>query len=226
MKASSFAVCGFAAVLSGTAVASYSTTPNAAVSFAGANLDAVVVGSSGISNANMEVAFNATEDVEIGLKAIERFIGDLPTTGASSDVYNAPIGDGDPGLARWNYVWVADFGSRSISEFDVQFDVDFDPGFGSQDFVTIDVDFQAVLFGQGGLSSTGDSQNLGFGFWAGLGASGFDPNAVGEYDIVLSVFDKSTGAEIAVSDITVVVPTPGAASIAFIGGIAALRRRR
>ncbi len=209
------------------ASASFTVTPNDSVSFAGANFDAVIAGSSGIPNSNLEVARNADEDIEIGLSAIERFIGNLPTTGAG-DTYLAPIGDDDdPGNAEWNYVLVADFGDRTIGDFDIQFDIDFNPAFNAASFTTIDVDAEADLLGFDSLSTYGDSQNLGFSFWQLLyGAPAFDPNAAGEYDFIYTVFEKGTSNILAQTDITVVVPTPGTAGVLAIAGLAAARRRR
>ncbi|MEM7754515.1 MAG: hypothetical protein AAF297_02650 [Planctomycetota bacterium] len=206
------------------AVAAPVTSQNDEVSFAGAFLDAVVPGSDGIGNSSFEVSTNAAEGVEIGLKAIERFIGDIPVW--AGDRYQAAPGESAPGLATWNYVLVADFGSRTVSDFDVQFDVDFDAAAGSTNFVTVDVDLQAALAGSGGASTLGDSQNLGFNFWSLLGAPAFDPFANGEYDLALTVFEKGTSNVIARSDITVVVPTPGAAGVLALAGLAAVRRRR
>jgi len=211
------------ATLAGVASASFTTVNDAAVSFAGADLDGIV--GSGIDNSDFEVVTNATEGIEVGLKAIERFVGDLPS---SNGVYTAPIGEDAPGLAEWNYVVVFDFGARTISDFDVQFDIDFDAGFGVQNFVSVDVDLQAGLLGQGGAIQGGDSQNLGFSFWQGFPffAPAFDPNAIGEYDLVYTVFEKGTSNVLAQADIVVQVPTPGAAAVAGLAGFAALRRRR
>ena len=213
-----------AAIISsaGAAHASFTVQNDVAVSFAANDLDGIV--GSGIGNSDFEVATNAAEGIEIGLKAIERFEGDLSS---SNGTYFAPIGEDAPGLAEWNYVVVFDLGTSTVSDFDIQFDIDFDPAFGAQDFVSIDVDFQAGLLGQGGASQGGDSQNLGFSFWQNLfSAPTFDPNAVGEYDLVYTVFQKGTDNVLAQADITVVVPTPGTAGLLALAGLTATRRRR
>ena len=204
------------------AIAGPITTQNAPVSFAGNDLDGIV--GSGIGNSSFEVSTNAAEGVEIGLKAIERFVGDIPVW--NRDRYQATPGESEPGLATWNYVLVGDLGTRTIADFDLQLDVDFDPTAGSASFTTVDIDATAVLQGGSGLSVFGDSQNLGFGFWSLLGAPAFDPFANGEYDLVFTVFAKGTSDVIARSDLTVVVPTPSAAGVLALAGLAATRRRR
>lgn len=206
----------------GVSNASFVVDNDTNVSFSGALLDGIV--GSGIDNSDFEVATNATENIEIGLKAIERFVGDVPS---NDGTYFAPIGEDGPGLAEWNYVLVADFGSRTVTDFDIQFEIDFDAGFGVTDFLSIDVDASAPLVGIAGLSQYGDSQNLGFNIFQLAGApQAFDPNAVGEYDLTYTVFEKGTSNVLARTDITVVVPAPGAAAVACVVGLTSVRRRR
>ena len=196
---------------------------DAAMSFAGSNLNGVV--GTGISNANFVRSYDDDQAVEIGLKTIERFVGDLSNTGSD---YFADAGESDPGLATWNYVLAADLGSRTIADFQINLLVDFDPGVGTTDFVDVDVTAAFVDAGFGFLSRFGDSQNLGFSFWSLLGAPGFDPFAAGEYDLVFSVRDL-TGSLIAESSNTVhVVPLPPAAlaGFAMLAGVAGYRRLR
>ena len=217
----------FAPVVAAVAVASNAsaapvTSQNSSVSFAGAFLDGIV--GNGIENSNFEVSTNAAEGIEIGLNAIERFVGNIPTVGG--DTYIAEAGESDPGLATWNYVLVADLGSRTIADFDIELAIDFDPA-GSSSTVIVDVDAAALAGGYSGLSQFGDSQNLGFEFWSVLGAPAFDPFANGEYDITFSVFEKGTSNVYAQSDITVqVVPAPGVACVLGLAGVTARRRRR
>ena len=81
--------------------------------------------------------------------------------------------------------------------------------------------------GAGGASRIGDSQNLGFDYWQTLlGAPAFAPFANGEYELVFTVFEKGTSNVVAISDITVVVPTPGTAAGLAFAALAAARRRR
>ncbi len=216
-------------ILVGTAcaptLADFTVDFDVPVTFAGSTLDGIV--GTGIPNSNFVRAINSAEDIEIGLKAIERFIGDLPN---DRDRYFAPRGESDPGLARWNYVLVADLGSRTIADLQINLKVDFDPAFGSSDFVDVDVTANAVAGGFGGLSVFGDSQNLGFDFWQTLfGAPAFDPLATGEYELLFSVRDPSSGELLAeVGNIVQVVPTPTAAlgAVPAILALGAVRRRR
>ncbi len=207
------------------ALADFTVDFDVPVTFAGSDLDGIV--GSGIPNSNFVRATNAAQDIEIGLKTIERFIGDLPN---SQDRYFAPRGESDPGLSRWNYVLVADLGSRTIADLQINLLVDFDPAFGSADFVDVDVTANAVAGGFGGLSVFGDSQNLGFSFWQTIfGAPAFDPFATGEYEMLFTVRDPSSGEILAeAGNIVQVVPAPtaalGAAPVLLAFG--ATRRRR
>ncbi len=211
------------ATAAGTAAAGFTVDTDVAVTFAGSDLNGIV--GTGIPNSNFVRAINAGEDIEIGLKAIERFVGDLPNTG---DRYFADAGESDPGLSTWNYVLVANLGPRTIADLQINLLVDFDPAFGATDFVNVDITTSAVLGGFGSLSTFGDSQNLGFDFWSlALGAPPFDLNAPGEYDFVFTVTDPTNGVVLAeVTNVVEVVPAPaGAAAFAALG-VFALRRRR
>jgi hypothetical protein len=172
-------------------------------------------------------------DLEIGLKAKERFVGDLTTDGNGRFYANAGSPDND-GLSSWNI----DFGyalSRDAlpSNYHLTLMVDFDAGFGVQSWVSLDItNFLAANLITS--PSGGGSQNPGFGFWAVdvpfiLDASGymaFDPNAIGEYDVKM-VLTEVTGAPLLETSIVVeVVPAPSAAALLGLGGLLASRRRR
>jgi hypothetical protein len=220
----SSAVAALAAGSIAAAGSGFSVSNESAVSFAGADLDGIV--GSGIPNSNFVVAENTGENIEIGLKAIERFIGDLPVSGST---YTAQPGTsaGPPVGATWNYVLAADLGDRTIGDFDINLFVDFDPAAGVENFVTVDVDAQAALAGNSGASVFGDSQNLDFGFWSLLGAPAFDPFAAGEYVLAFEVLERGTSNVFARSEITVnVIPSPAAAPALGLLGLAAMRRRR
>lgn len=198
-----------------------------ALTFAGSDLDGIV--GTGISNANFVSQING--DVEVGLKAIERFVGDLNN---NDDVYHAQVGTSLSGGgllgSTWSYVLAFDLGSGTVDDYQIDLMVDFDPSAGT-DFVTLD--YTAVLqsFGAGGLSTFGDSQNLLFSYWQNdLGAPAFDPNALGQYELVLTIRDASTDLVASVSNTVNVVPLPGAAwaglgLLGTLAGVRAVRRR-
>jgi len=108
--------------------------------------------------------------------------------------------------------------------------VDFDAGCGVTDFLVANPsDFVTglVVGTPASANRYGRSQNLGFGVGQTGGApQPFDPNAIGEYTLVYTVFEKGTDTVLAQVDIAVQTPTPGAAALAGVGGFAALRRRR
>ena len=190
---------------------------------------------SGNSNTNFTIARNA--DIEIGLKAKERFVGDLTTDGNGR--YFAQAGSvNNDGVSTWNLDYGFALPQAALpSNYSFNLMVDFDAGFGTQSWVTLDIDQTLVNFFQN-INSGGDSQNLGFGFWGtsssgllqlALDASGyipFDPYATGEYDIVLELRDV-TGNMLAQSAIVVeVVPTPGSLALLGLSGLVVTRRRR
>jgi hypothetical protein len=203
---------------------------DAVLNFPGSgDLDGIV--GSGISNDNFVRTING--NVEVGLKSIERFVGNLNNT---NDVYTASRGTSESTSgtvgSTWNYVMAIDLGSATISDYQIDLMVDFDPAAGSTNFTTLDYTAALESFGLGGLSTFGDSQNLLFSFWQNdLGAPAFDPNALGEYELRLTVRDRVTDALIAdVSNTVNVVPLPGAAwaGLGLLGGLAGVRavRRR
>lgn len=213
------------AVCAGSASAAYITDFDASLTFAGLDLDGIV--GSGIGNANFVRATNAAEGIEIGLKGLERFVGELPNT---NERYFAQTGvtAGPPAGSTWNYVLAADLGLRTVNDLQINLSIDFDPAFGSAAFTTIDVSAALISQGFGGLSVFGDSQNLDFDFWQTLFlAPPFDPNAPGEYEMVFTVIDPAGNNVIAETFAVVeVVPTPGAVALLGIGGFTAMRRRR
>ncbi|MBL4809515.1 MAG: PEP-CTERM sorting domain-containing protein [Phycisphaerales bacterium] len=194
---------------------------------------------SGNSNSNFTIARNSDTfgDIEIGLKAKERYVGDLTTNGAGR--YYAPAGSPtNDGISSWNIDFAFALSQNAIpANYSLILSVDFDAGFGTQSWVTLDITQTLQNFFLN-TSSGGDSQNLNFSFWS-TSTSGlfnreldatnymaFDANAFGEYDINLSLRDAA-GAMLAESAIVVeVVPTPGSMALLGLGGLAAVRRRR
>lgn len=190
---------------------------------------------SGNSNTNFTIARNG--GVEIGLKAKERFVGDLTTDGNGR--YFAQAGSvNNDGVSTWNIDYGFALPQAALpSNYSFNLMVDFDAGFGTQSWVTLDIDQSLANFFQN-INTGGDSQNLGFNFWGTstsgvlqleLDASGympFDPYATGEYDIVLEIFDN-TGGMVARSAIVVeVIPTPGTLAMLGFSGLIASRRKR
>ncbi len=221
-------VCAAGAVVAmcaGAASASFTVTPQSAMSGFGSNFNGTV--GTGIANSNLNVANNSGLDVEIGLKADLRFTANLPSVG---NRYDAPLGTtaGPPMGATWNYVAVVDLGSGTLNDYQVNLRLDFDPAAGSSNFTTLDYNF--VAFTQGGpaalnTSVFGDSQNPLFSFWSLLGAPAFDPNLPGEYEVELEVLDAA-GGTVALSQIVVRVPAPASAALLAGGLVVAGRRRR
>ncbi len=174
----------------------------------------VPVGGSGISNGNFAVdTFSGGGvDVQVGLRAIERFVGGLDNAGP---VYFAPAGQSPPGEALWNFELHVDTGTTALtggtpppfgdpaantfSDFAIIFEIDTDPT-AAVDY-TIVTDLSTLIidptpgapgsgdeFSLGGAQLFQSSQNLGFAF---IGYPGFDPTLVGaEYNFRLSIIDS------------------------------------
>lgn len=188
----------------------------------------------GNMNSNFNIArYNNGNLHEIGLKAKERFIGDLTTDGNGRYFANAGSPNND-GLSSWNIDYAFALPADALpSNFQLLLSVDFDSGFGSQSFVTLDIT-NALAANAIATPAGGDSQNLGFGFWGTsipfiIDASGhmtFDPDAAGEYDIKLEL-RSATGNFLAESAIVVeVIPAPASAALLGLGALTAIRRRR
>ncbi|MBL4698518.1 MAG: hypothetical protein JKX70_06775 [Phycisphaerales bacterium] len=219
------------------AMAGFTVDYDAALDFPmSTNLNGIV--GTGIPNAHFVKAVNADEGIEIGLKAHARFQPTaLPVSGenyfAQRGVFTPP---GESPGSTWNYTLAVDLGGRPITDFQIDIFVDFNPAAGVADFTNIDLTQSAILLGGGAVTRFGDSQNLDFSFWQSIFmAPEFDPNAVGEYEIILSVRRISTtGGRLdgellgEVSNTVVVVPLPSAAlaGLGMLGGLGAYRRIR
>ncbi|MEM7629987.1 MAG: PEP-CTERM sorting domain-containing protein [Planctomycetota bacterium] len=204
------------------------------VSFLGSNLDPII--GSGISNDNFIIDTDPTSGIELGLKAHNRFVGDLARSG---NVYTADTGTtlSPTNLlgSTWNVTWVIDFGGApGALVYDIEWLMDFDPSAGSS-YATLDVDNTAFFSGDAASTQLGASENALFNFWGVpfpgfVDASGhipFDPNAIGTYDSILRIKEKGTENVVAEAQIFVnVVPAPGAVAMLGLGGLLAVRRRR
>ena len=88
----------------------------------------------GNQNSNFTIARNtdAFGDLEIGLKAKERFIGTIPTDGNGRYFANAGSPDND-GLSSWNIDYAFALSQTAIpSNYSLILSIDFDAGFGTQ----------------------------------------------------------------------------------------------
>lgn len=168
--------------------------------------------SNSIPNENFAIARNQTLGIEIGTQAAVRFGGTIDNT---NERYFAPPGfaptsptNPAPSInAAWNINWGVIL-PTALRDWDVDLNIDFDPGVGVRDMVTLDIN--DLLDGLG-FSAVLSGQNLGAAFWQApqFGAPPFDPTAPGEYDIDLTVRDLA-GTIVAQSAIVVqVVPAPG-----------------
>lgn len=191
------------------------------------NLNAYVFGSSGISDANMEVS--TAGNVKIGLKAHARYAGELANDGVST-YYAAPGTTTGPAPlftvgSTWNYTFAIDTGSVPISNYTVKLLVDFDP---SPATSFVEADYSSVFnVSAPAATKVGDSQNLNFNFWSALpGYQPFNPWAPGKYDLMLSVTPLSESSSSVTSSISVVVvPLPAAAwaGLALLGAVGVRR---
>lgn len=155
-------------------------------------------------------------DIEIGIKAKGRYARDIVPF---ANVYSTIAGEGDPGLALWNVDWSVDLGTGTIDDYDVYLTVDFNPDIGNSDVSTFLLDGTPFLLPDQSVNQ--QSQNLGFGFWAfAPNYQSFDPNAPGQYEIGLSVYEDGadTGTNTALASVQAyvyVAPIPLPPSLAL-----------
>jgi hypothetical protein len=204
-----------AAVVGLSSVAGAATEYNVAVPGGFAPLNANGEPST-IPNAGFVVSTENSTTLALG--AHLRFTG--PTVFSEQiggkTVYNVPAGGfpGSPGLALWNVNSSAagSFASGRVT-------IDFDP--------TAGVNTVAYTFTAPGQAS----ENLGFDYWQTLlNAPAFDPNALGDYDIAITLLDGNGGVlnsvEATYRVVAVPVPAAAMAGFALLGGIGAFRRVR
>lgn len=158
----------------------------------------------GNSNTNFIIDANDIEGVEVGIKAKERFVGELLFEDMA---YQAKVGESGPGLATWNVDFSIDLGTQTIEDFGVFLLLDFDSAINTTP-ATFSLNANPAF---AGLSLIQGSQNLGFPFFQLLGNPGvspFDPFAPGEYGIGIQVFDLSDNLLAEVSSVVKVSPVP------------------
>lgn len=198
--------------------------------------------SSGFVITRTEEVFNGdTNNIEIGLATIERFVG-YPNVGISDNRYTVQPGFSrtsaadptlDPTRSWWSFNMSVDLGNRDLSNTVVQLSYDFlddnNPAalydFG-QELLNFDPSFDLST-----VSQFQQSWNLGFGFLSDTaGYNIFNPFAPGTYEFTINVFDASGRTLEPISSVTmqtIVVPVPGATGMALAGmGLIGLRRRR
>lgn len=147
----------------------------------------------------------------------------------------------DTGRAAWNFSYSANLNTsgggsigQNFTNNTVLLTIDWDPTAGV-DQRTYNLSSYFVGVGFGGLTEVQDSQNLGFTFWDNASflaltgstprSAAFNPFALGTYRVQLDVIRG--GNNISSSEMFVnIVPTPGAAALLGIAGLAATRRRR
>jgi hypothetical protein len=145
------------------------------------------------------------------------------------------------GTASWNFSYHVNLNTlgtgsigQNLANNTVLLTIDWDPGVGV-DTRTYNFSTYATSLGLGSLTLIQDSLNFGFAFWdnptflAATGStartSAFDPNALGTYRITLDVIRGGNNIS-SVTEYINIVPTPGAATLAGLGLLGALRRRR
>ncbi len=159
----------------------------------------IAVGS-GISNEHMAVGEYC--GIDAGLKAIQRFLGDIEPVdgnvyqvGTGVSPTNASNTTPDPGTARWNYVVSVNLGDYTFNDLNVYLDIDFDnsdSACGVGPYVA-DISQFMITNSMGGTSVYQDAQNLGFNFWQTIGDPAilpFDPYAEGTYDLRIRIENK------------------------------------
>lgn len=208
----------------------------------------------GIPNANFVVNNNLPAQLQTGLTSFYRYgvrgPGDtILRDSLTTNVYTYRSGesytDGSavafaPGTASWNFSFHVNLNTnagqsngQNFTNNTVLLTIDWDPTAGVNQ-QTYNFSAYMIAVGAGSFGLLQDSQNPGFSFWndpgflalTGAGNHGaFDPNALGTYRLQLDVV--RAGNTISSSEMFVnVVPAPGAAALAGVGGLAALRRRR
>ncbi|SME92844.1 Hemolysin-type calcium-binding repeat-containing protein [Tistlia consotensis] len=169
---------------------------------------------SGLTDTGFVINDNTDVGLEVALKAHGRFSATVTSEGATyhSETGLTTSGSGLQG-GQWNFDYsVIDYGSNpDLSKYDVRITVDYTDLDGNRS--TIVSDFDPVAHDDatgehyyddpsGATDGLQNSQNLLFD---SIGANGYDPGAIGSYDVSLIVTDKTSGAVVGEADMRVEV---------------------
>ena len=170
----------------------------------------IVIGA-GLPATNASVSIRC-DNMEVGLTAFNRFAGAIVPDGNvyTTTAGNSPTSGSDPtpaaGTARWNYLLSVNLGDHTFNDVHVYLDLDFDPS-PAATYNTVNVSAYMISQGLGNTNLAQSSENFGFSFWqaAPFNFPAFDPNIGGTYDLRVRVLSPSSGEQLMMVPISVVV---------------------
>jgi hypothetical protein len=186
--------------------------------------------------------------VTVAVKARDRDTGQAKAIVGNRYFVDNGFASSNPAVSNLAFDFQFDPGTDGSTNYILQLAVDFDPAFGVTDFATI----TAPITGAGSWSLSdgyftnpgagpdpwndptpyvvSNSTRMDFGFWSAPPFSKtYDPNATGEYEIQLNVFDATGATQLAgATAYAVVVPEPSTYALGAlaVAGVVCFRRRR